>query len=61
MEILASQTGEELVYDTIAKAVGVKVETIKSYVSVLMAGDIIYLVQPSNELSIMKRIIKRPS
>ncbi len=61
MEILASQTGEELVYDTIAKAVGVKVETIKSYVSVLMAGDIIYLVQPSNELSIMKRIIKRLS
>ncbi len=60
IEILASQTGEELVYDTIAKAVGVKVETIKSWVSVLMAGDIIYLLQPYNELSIMKRIVKRP-
>ncbi len=60
MEILASQTGEELVYDTIAKAVGVKVDTIKSWISVLMAGDIIYLLQPYNELSIMKRIVKRP-
>ncbi len=60
MEILASQTGEELVYDTIAKAIGVKVETIKSWVSVLMAGDIIYLLQPYNELSIVKRIVKRP-
>lgn len=29
MEILASLTGEELAYDTIAKAVGAKVETIK--------------------------------
>lgn len=60
MEILASLTGEELVYETIAKAVGVKIDTIKSWVSVLLAGDIIYLLQPYNELSIVKRIVKRP-
>ncbi len=60
MEILASLTGEELVYDTIAKAVGVKIDTIKSWISVLLAGDIIYLLQPYNELSIVKRIVKRP-
>lgn len=60
MEILASFTGEELVYDTLAKAVGVKNETIKSWISVLVAGDIIYLLQPYNELSIVKRVIRRP-
>ncbi len=60
MEILASLTGEELVYDTIAKAIGVRIDTIKSWISVLLAGDIIYLLQPYNELSIVKRIVKRP-
>ena len=60
MEALASLTGEELVYDTLAKAVGVSVNTIKSWISVLVAGDIIYLLQPYNELSITKRIVKRP-
>ena len=60
MEALASLTGEELVYDALAKAVGVKVNTIKSWISVLVAGDIIYLLQPYNELSITKRIVKRP-
>lgn len=60
MQVLASLTGEELVYDTLAKAVGVKIETIKSWISVLLAGDIIYLLQPYNEISIVKRIVKRP-
>ena len=60
MEVLASITGEELVYDTIAKAVGIKIDTVKSWISVLLAGDIIYLLQPYNELSIKKRIVKRP-
>ena len=60
IEVLASITGEELVYDTIAKAVGIKIDTVKSWISVLLAGDIIYLLQPYNELSIMKRIVKRP-
>lgn len=60
MEILASLTGEELVYDTIAKAVGAKVETIKSWISILVAGEIVYLLQPYNEISIVKRVVKRP-
>ncbi len=60
MEILASLTGQELVYDTIAKAVGVKVNTIQSWISVLIAGEIVYLLQPYNELSVTKRIVKRP-
>ena len=60
MEILASLTGQELIYDTIAKAVGVKVNTIQSWISVLIACEIIYLLQPYNELSVVKRIVKRP-
>ncbi len=60
MEILASMTGEELVYDTIAKAVGVSIPTIQSWISVLVAGDIIHLLQPYNENFILKRVVKRP-
>ena len=60
LEILASLTGQELVYDTIAKAIGVKVDTVQSWISVLAAGEIIYLLQPYNELSLVKRIVKRP-
>lgn len=60
MEILASFTGEELVYDTIAKAVGVSIVTIQSWISVLVSGDIIHLLQPYNENSILKRVVKRP-
>lgn len=60
MEILASSTGEELVYDTIAKAIGVSCKTIESWISVLVAGDIIHLLQPYNENSVLKRVVKRP-
>ena len=60
MQLLASMTGQELVYETIARSVGVTIETIKSWISVLLVGDIIYLLKPYNELSIGKRIVKRP-
>lgn len=60
MELIASLTGEELVYDNIAKIIGVDKKTIMSWLSVLIAGDIVYLLEPYNELSISKRIIKRP-
>lgn len=60
MQLLASMTWQELVYETIARAVGVTIETIKSWISVLLAGDIIYLLKPYNELSFVKRIVKRP-
>lgn len=60
MEILASLTGEELVYDNIAKLLNVKVDTIKSRISVLITSEIIFLLEPYNETSIVKRVIKRP-
>jgi len=60
MEMLASLTGEELVYETLSKAIEVDTKTIKSWISILLAGDIIYLLEPYNENSITKRIVKRP-
>ncbi len=60
MELVASLTGEELVYDNIAKIIGVDKKTIMSWLSILVAGDIIYLLEPYNEISISKRIVKRP-
>ena len=60
MELLASLTGCELVYDKIAKIIGIDVKTIKSWISILIAGDIIYLLEPYFEYSITKRIVKRP-
>lgn len=60
MELLGSLTGEELIYDNIAKIIGVDKKTIMAWLSVLIAGDIVYLLEPYNELSIAKRIVKRP-
>lgn len=60
MELIASITGEELVVDNIAKIIGVDKKTITAWLSVLIAGDIVYLLEPYNELSISKRIVKRP-
>ncbi len=60
MKILASNTGEELIYDNYAKNVGVSTNTIKAWISVLIKTGIIYLVEPYNEESIVKRVVKRP-
>lgn len=60
LELIASLTGQELVYDSIAKALGVNIKTIQSWISILIAGDIIYLLEPYNEVSMTKRIVKRP-
>lgn len=60
LELLASLTGDELVYENIAKHIGVSAITIKNWVNVLVTGEIITLLEPYNELSITKRIVKRP-
>lgn len=60
MQLLASLTGEELVYDNLAKLVGVDKKTIVNWISVLEASNIIYLLQPYYELSLTKRVVKRP-
>ena len=60
MELLASLTGQELIYDNISNSLGIDAKTVKSWISVLLAGDIIYLLEPYNETSMKKRIVKRP-
>lgn len=60
MTILASLTGQELIYDNLAKDVGVNKLTIQSWISTLIAGNIIHLLQPYYEGSITKSVIRRP-
>ncbi len=60
MEVVASLTGQELVYETITKAIGADVKTIKRWLSVLVAGDIIRLLEPYSDVSVTKRVSKRP-
>ena len=60
MTILASLTGQELIYENLAKDIGVDKKTIQSWISVLIAGNIIHLLEPYYEESITKRVIKRP-
>ncbi len=60
MEVLASLTGQELVYETLGKTIGVSKQTITHWTSLLVAGDIIFLLQPYHETSTLKRVIKRP-
>lgn len=60
LKILASNTGQEFVYDNYAKEIGVSVNTIKSWVSAMIRTGIIYFVEPYHETSIVKRVVKRP-
>lgn len=59
MRIMASLTGQELVYDTVAKAIGVDMKTIRAWTSVLEASGIIHLLQPYSG-SAVRSISKRP-
>ena len=60
MELAASLTGQELVYNNIANAINVNIKTIQSWISVLIAGDIIHLVRAYSERSAVKRIVSHP-
>ena len=60
LRLLASNTSQELIYDTYSKDVGVDAKTAKAWISALVKTGIVYLVQPYNETSIVKRIVKRP-
>ena len=60
LEVLASLTGEELITNNLAKAIGVSVLTIQSWISILLASGIIFLLEPYNENSALKRVVKRP-
>ena len=59
MSVLASLTGQELIYENLSKIIGVDIKTIMKWTSVLVAGDIIHLLQPYNEDSMVKQITRR--
>ena len=59
MTALASRTGELLNAASLARDVGVDNKTVKRWLSILQASNIIYLLQPFS-LNINKRIIKTP-
>lgn len=60
MQIIASMTAQQLNYNSLAKEVEISAVTIKEWISVLQASGIIYLLQPYNETSIKKRVVKAP-
>ena len=60
MEVIASMTGQVLAYETISKSVGIDQKTVKSWLSVLEAGDIVFMLEPYSDRSVVKRVAKRP-
>ena len=60
MQLAASLTGQELNYEMIASSVGIDGKTAKEWMSILIAGDIVHLLQPYNDRSAVKRVRKRP-
>jgi hypothetical protein len=57
--LLASRTAQELNYSTLSRDIGVSVPTIKTWVSLLEASSIIYLLQPYHK-NFGKRLVKAP-
>lgn len=60
MEVIASLTGQVINYESVSKSVGIDQRTAKNWLSVLEAGDIITMLQPYSDTSIVKRVAKRP-
>lgn len=60
VRVLASLSGQELNYETISKAIEVSIPTVQSWISILVKGHIAYLLEPYNEISLIKRVVKRP-
>lgn len=60
MRVVASLTGQQVVYSTVAKSVGVDIKTVKSWLSVLEAANIIHFVYSYSEYSAVKSMAKNP-
>ena len=60
LTILASYTGQELVYESISSSIGVSSVTIKNWITILETGHIIHLLRPYYDTSVVKRMVKHP-
>ena len=59
LKVLAARTGQMLNYADISNEIGVSIPTIKSWVSILVSSNIVYLLQPYFS-NLNKRIVKTP-
>jgi len=59
LKVVAARTGQELNYDDIARNVGIAPSTVKSWISILGASGLIFLLQPYFK-NITKRLTKTP-
>ena len=59
MTALAGRTGELLNMESLAKDIGVSAPTIKRWLSILQASNVIYILQPFS-LNTTKRVVKTP-
>ena len=59
LKVLASRTGQMLNYRDIANEIGISGNTIKSWVSILVSSNIVYLLQPYFS-NLNKRLVKTP-
>lgn len=59
IRVLAAQTGQMLDYTSVARDLGISVNTVKSWVSILLTSGLIYLLQPYYN-NLTKRAIKTP-
>ncbi|MDR2970583.1 MAG: ATP-binding protein [Bacteroidales bacterium] len=59
LKVIAARTGQELNLTDISNSLDISLNTVKSWLSVLQASGIVYLLQPYYE-NITKRLTKRP-
>ncbi len=60
LELTASLTGQELVYENISNAIGIDAKTVKSWLGVLETSGIIRVLRSYTSRSPVKRVIRRP-
>lgn len=60
MQYLASVVSSTLNCHELSRALGIDYRTVKSWLSILQASGIIYLLQPYSEQKLTKRIVKSP-
>jgi predicted AAA+ superfamily ATPase len=58
LKTIAARTAQELNLSDIAATLGIALNTVKSWLSILQASGVIYLLQPYENVN--KRIVKRP-
>ncbi len=58
MRVTASYTGKEYNINNVAKTVGIDNKTVTSWLNILITSNIVTLLEPYNENSINKRIVK---